>query len=201
MWHGVMVMDAVCVFCGSNPGRGSVYLAATEALGRHLAAEDLTVVYGGAKVGTMGALARASLDAGAKVIGVIPEHLVDVEIAAEGLTELHRVRSMHQRKALMAELADGFIALPGGLGTLEETVEIATWTQLGLHHKPVGLLNTAGFYDPLLTFLDHAVDEQFLRREHRDLLLADADPVVLLDRLRTWHPPAIAKWIDDTADA
>jgi uncharacterized protein (TIGR00730 family) len=193
-------VKAICVFCGSSPGGDPAYLDQAQALGRRLAMEGVTVVYGGAKVGTMGALARAALDAGAKVIGVIPKHLVEVEIAAEDLSELHRVASMHERKALMAQLADGFIALPGGLGTLEETAEIATWTQLGLHHKPVGLLNIRGFYDHLLAFLDHAVDEQFLHREHRDLLLADTDPVALLARMRDWRPPTAAKWIDSRND-
>ncbi|WP_030518888.1 TIGR00730 family Rossman fold protein [Nocardia sp. NRRL WC-3656] len=181
-------MKAICVFCGSSSGKDTVYLNQAEALGRCLAAEGVTVVYGGAKVGTMGALARAALNAGAKVVGVIPKRLAEVEIAADDLSELHLVESMHERKALMAELADGFIALPGGLGTLEEAAEIATWTQLGLHHKPIGLLNVHGFYDQLLAFLDHAVDEQFLRREHRNLLLTDTEPVALLARMRAWHP-------------
>lgn len=188
------------MFCGSNPGGDPAYVDQAQALGRRLAKENVTVVYGGAKVGTMGALARAALDAGAKVIGVIPQHLVEVEIAADDLSELHQVASMHERKALMAEIADGFIALPGGLGTLEETIEVATWTQLGLHHKPVGLLNTRGFYDHLLSFLDHAVDEQFLRREHQDLLLSDPDPGALLSRMRSWHPSAAVKWIETGND-
>lgn len=193
-------VKAICVFCGSNPGRDPAYVDQAEALGQRLAMEGVTVVYGGAKVGTMGALAHAALDAGAKVIGVIPKHLVDVEIAADDLSELHQVASMHERKALMADLSDGFIALPGGLGTLEETIEVATWTQLGLHHKPVGLLNTRGFYDHLLSFLDHAVEEQFLRHENRDLLLADADPVALLTRMRSWRQSTVPKWIDSEND-
>ncbi|MBF6098712.1 TIGR00730 family Rossman fold protein [Nocardia cyriacigeorgica] len=186
-------MRAVCVFCGASSGSDPAYVDQAQALGRRLAAEGLTLVYGGAKVGTMGALARAALDSGAKVIGVIPEHLVEVEIAAEDVSELHRVSDMHQRKALMAELSDGFIALPGGLGTLEETAEITTWAQLGLHHKPIGLLNVRGFYDHLLSFLDHAVDQQFLRREHRNLLLADSDAAALLARMRSWRPESVAR--------
>ena len=193
-------VKAICVFCGSNPGRDPAYVDQAASLGRRLAMEGVTVVYGGAKVGTMGALARAALDAGAKVIGVIPTHLVDVEVAADDLSELHQVASMHERKALMADLSDGFIALPGGLGTLEETVEAATWTQLGLHHKPVGLLNTQGFYDHLLSFLDRAVDEQFLRHESRDLVLSDPDPVALLARMRAWRPPTVAKWFGSEND-
>ncbi|WP_309241143.1 TIGR00730 family Rossman fold protein [Nocardia sp. BSTN01] len=180
------------MFCGSSRGANPAYIDQAEALGRHLAAEDITLVYGGAKVGIMGALARAARAAGGKVVGVIPKHLAEVEIAAEDLSALHRVESMHERKALMAELADGFVALPGGLGTLEETAEIATWTQLGLQHKPVGLLNIHGFYDHLLAFLDRAVEEQFLHRAHRDLLLTDTDPATLLIRMHTWRPPTVS---------
>ena len=187
-------MDAICVFCGSNPGREPAYVEQAEALGRLLASEGLTVVYGGAGIGTMGALARGALGAGGRVTGVIPGHLVEVERAPGGLHELHRVETMHERKALMAELADGFIALPGGFGTLEELAEIATWSQLGLHAKPIGLLNSRSFYDSLLAFLDHAVEERFLRPEHRALLLADADPVRLLASLRAWSAEPVPKW-------
>lgn len=189
-------MKSVCVFCGSSTGRDPAYVANAEALGRRLAGEGTTLVYGGASVGTMGAIARAALEAGGRVVGVIPENLDRVELAAEGLTELHRVGSMHERKAMMAELADGFVALPGGLGTLEETAEIATWSQLGLHAKPLGLLNTAGFYDGLLAFLDHATAEGFVRPEHRTLLLADDDPAALIDRMRAWRPASSPKWVD-----
>lgn len=189
-------MNAVCVFCGSSRGHDPTYVANAEALGRRLAGEGTTLVYGGASVGTMGAIARAALEAGGRVVGVIPENLDRVELAAEGLTELHRVGSMHERKAMMAELADGFVALPGGLGTLEETAEIATWSQLGLHTKPLGLLNTAGFYDGLLAFLDHATAEGFVRPEHRTLVLADDDPAALLDRMRAWRPASSPKWVD-----
>ncbi|WP_017974914.1 TIGR00730 family Rossman fold protein [Actinopolyspora halophila] len=189
-------MDAICVFCGSNPGRDPAYLQQAEALGKLLAGQGVTVVYGGAGVGTMGVLARAALEAGGTVVGVIPDHLVEVELAPDELTELHRVETMHERKTLMAELSDGFIALPGGLGTLEEFAEIATWSQLGLHTKPTGLLNSGGFYDSLLTFLDHAVDEQFLRQPHRDLVLADADPERLLEAMRAWTAQPVPKWFD-----
>lgn len=184
------------MFCGSSSGRDPAYTAKAEALGRHLAGEGTTLVYGGASVGTMGAIARATMAAGGRVVGVLPENLDSVELAAEGLTELHRVGTMHERKALMADLADGFVTLPGGLGTLEETAEIATWSQLGLHAKPVGLLDTAGFYDGLLAFLDHATDEGFIRREHRELFLADEDPASLLARMRAWRPHPRPKWVD-----
>ena len=154
-------MRSVCVFCGSNPGRRPEYLAGAADLGRILAARGIRVVYGGAHVGLMGALADAVLAAGGEIVGVIPGLLVDAEVAHPGLSELRVTGSMHERKALMAELADGFIALPGGIGTLEEFAEIVTWAQLGLHAKPTGLLNLLGYYDGLLGFLDHAVAERF----------------------------------------
>jgi uncharacterized protein (TIGR00730 family) len=194
-------VDAICVFCGSNPGREPAYVEQAEALGRLLAREGLTVVYGGAGVGTMGALAHAALDEGGKVVGVIPGHLVEVEAAPDNLHELHRVTTMHERKALMAELSDGFIALPGGLGTLEEFAEITTWSQLGLHGKPTGLLNSRGFYDHLLAFLEHAVRERFLRPEHRELVLADADPVRLLAEMRAWKAEPVPKWFELSDDS
>lgn len=197
MMRGV---KSICVFCGSNPGRTPTYVGAAENLGRLLASEGITVVYGGAGVGTMGALARAARDAGGRVIGVIPRHLVEVELAPEYLDELHRVETMHERKALMAELSDGFIALPGGLGTLEEFAEIATWSQLGLHTKPTGLLNVGGFYDHLLAFLDHAVAEQFLRPEHRELVLAEHSAGDLLGAMRNWRAPGTPKWFDTPGD-
>jgi uncharacterized protein (TIGR00730 family) len=187
-------MKSLCVFCGSNPGRRPVYLDAVRELATVLAEEGIRVVYGGAHVGTMGALADAALAAGGQVVGVIPEHQVGEEVAHRGLTELHVVGSMHERKALMAELSDGFVALPGGLGTLEEFAEIVTWAQLGLHRKPTGLLNTAGYYDGLLQFLDHAVHERFLREQDRGLVLADTGVRPLLDRLRAWTPPQEQRW-------
>ena len=189
-------MKAICVFCGSNPGRGPGYVEQAERLGRLLAGEGITVVYGGAGVGTMGSLARAAKAAGGRVVGVIPEHLVVVESAEGDLDELHRVGTMHERKALMAELADGFIALPGGLGTLEEFAEIVTWSQLGLHAKPTGLLNLDGFYDPFLTFLDHMVGERFLRPEHRALVLAEPTAQGLLTAMRDWRGGVTPKWFE-----
>lgn len=188
-------MRSLCVFCGSNPGRLPVYLEAVRELGTVLAEKGIRVVYGGARVGTMGALADAALRAGGEVIGVIPEHQVGEEVAHEGLTDLHVVGSMHERKALMAELSDGFVALPGGLGTLEEFAEIVTWSQLGLHRKPTALMNTAGYYDALLRFLDHAVAERFLRSDDRGLILAAAEVRPLLDLMRAWHPRQGQRWI------
>lgn len=188
-------MRSLCVFCGSNPGRQPVYLDAVRELARVLAAKEIGVVYGGAHVGTMGALADAVLQAGGRVIGVIPEQQVGEEIAHQGLTELHVVGSMHERKALMAQLSDGFIALPGGLGTLEEFAEVVTWSQLGLHHKPTGLLNTAGYYDALLRFLDHAVAERFLREQDRGLILAESRVQPLLELMQAWTPRQEQGWM------
>lgn len=188
-------MHSLCVFSGSNVGASPEYAQAARSLGELLAGRGVRVVYGGAAVGLMGEVATAALGAGGEVIGVIPRHLVDVEIAHQGLTELRVTESMHARKALMSELSDGFVALPGGYGTLEEFAEVVTWSQLGLQTKPCGLLNVAGFYTPLLTFLDHAVGEQFIKEEHRKLVLADTDPVALLDRMDAWVAPATPKWL------
>ena len=188
-------MRTICVFCGSNPGRRREYLSVVGELGRGLAGRGLRVVYGGAAVGAMGALADAAMAAGGEVIGVIPRALVDAEIAHAGLTDLRVVGSMHERKATMAELADGFIALPGGLGTLDELAEVTTWAQLGLHAKPIGLLDPLGYFDLLLRFLDHAVDERFLRPEHRTLLLREAAVGPLLDAMAGWMPTTVAKWV------
>ncbi|MGD0924821.1 MAG: TIGR00730 family Rossman fold protein [Streptosporangiaceae bacterium] len=191
-------MRSVCVFCGSNPGRRPEYLAGAADLGRSLAGRGLRVVYGGAHVGTMGALANAVLAAGGEIVGVIPGLLVDAEVAHLGLSELRVTGSMHERKATMAALADGFIALPGGLGTLEEFAEIVTWAQLGLHAKPTGLLNLLGYYDGLLSFLDHATQERFVRPDHREQILARQSAAELLAAMEAWTAPprAPAKWID-----
>lgn len=187
-------MKSLCIFCGSNPGRLPAYMDSVSTLGLVLAEENIRVVYGGAHVGTMGALADTVLQAGGEVVGVIPEQQVGEEVAHRGLTELHIVGSMHERKALMAELSDGFIALPGGLGTLEEFAEIVTWSQLGLHQKPTGLLNTAGYYEHLLQFLDHAVDEHFLRPQDRALVLAETEVRPLLELMGTWTPQQDQRW-------
>lgn len=177
-------MKRVCVFCGSSPGSNPDYARAARSLGTLLGEMGIGLVYGGASVGLMGALADAVLARGGDVIGVIPNHLVSKEVAHQGLSDLRVVASMHERKALMAELSDGFIALPGGLGTFEEFCEILTWAQLGLHHKPTGLLNVLGYYDLLLALLDQGVREQFVRPHHRELVLSAADPTELLQQMR-----------------
>src|SRR5512142_2927654 len=190
-------MRRVCVFCGSSPGASPVYLEAARAAGRALAGRGIGLVYGGGSVGLMGAIADAALAAGGEVTGVIPRALQLRELAHAGLTTLHVVGSMHERKARMAELSDGFVALPGGMGTLEELAEILTWAQLGLHAKPCGLLDVAGYYRTLIAFLDEAVGEGFLRPEHRRLVLVGEDPDELLDRFAAWQPPGFRRWIDD----
>jgi hypothetical protein len=192
-------MKRICVFCGSNIGSRPIYRERAQRLGEALAQRGLGLVYGGGRVGLMGALADAALAAGGEVIGVIPHMLSAKEIAHGGLTQMHLVSTMHERKALMADLADAFIALPGGYGTLDELCEILTWAQLGLHQKPCALYNIEGYYDPLLTLLDHAAAEKFLRPEHRALVLVEYDLPRLLDRLHQWRPPAqepILKWIE-----
>ena len=189
-------MQRLCVFSGSSPGRHPDYLRAAERLGGELAERGIGLVYGGASVGLMGALADAALAGGGEAVGVIPQALVDREIAHPGLSELHVVGSMHERKARMSELADGFVALPGGMGTLEELFEVYTWTQLGLLSKPLGLLDVRGYYAGLAAFLDHAVDERFVSAEHRTLLVVEDDPAALLAAFEQWRPPARSKWID-----
>jgi uncharacterized protein (TIGR00730 family) len=189
-------MKRICVFAGSSSGSRPEYLAAARELGRVLAERKLGLVYGGARVGLMGALANEALAGGAAVIGVMPEALVAKEVAHGGLTELRVVKSMHERKAMMADLADGFIALPGGWGTVEEFFEILTWAQLGLHRKPCGLLNAAGYYDRLLAFVDHGVAEEFVRPEQRPMITVGASPAELLDAMASYLPPAVEKWIE-----
>lgn len=184
----------VCVFCGSNRGIRTEYAAAAERLGRLLAEGGVTLVYGGGRVGLMGVLADAVLAGRGQVIGVIPRALDTIELAHAGLSEMHVVQTMHERKALMADLADGFIALPGGLGTFDETFEIVTWAQLGIHRKPCGLLNVGGYFDKLIAFLDHTVEEQFIKAEHRDLVLIETDPERLLERMSRYESPVTAKW-------
>jgi uncharacterized protein (TIGR00730 family) len=186
----------VLVFCGSSTGRQPEYTERATEVGRLLAERGLEVVYGGASVGVMGALADAALGAGGKVIGVIPRRLLESEIAHAGLTKLHITESMHERKALMGELSDVVIVLPGGSGTLDELFEFFTWNQLGLHHKPMGLLEVADYWKPLLAFLEHAVSERFLQAEHLGTLLIERDAGVLLDRLAEQRPPARSKWLD-----
>jgi uncharacterized protein (TIGR00730 family) len=189
------VTRRVCVFAGSSEGLRAEYRAAAEDLGRALAARGMGLVYGGASVGLMGALADASLAAGGEVIGVIPSALVAKEVAHHGLSELRVVASMHERKATMAGLADAFVALPGGWGTLEELFEVLTWAQLGLHRKPCGLFNVAGYFDGLLAFIDHTIAEGFVRREYRPLIAVADTPAALLDRLDAPALPQVEKWI------
>ena len=189
-------IERVCVFCGSSEGRRPIYREAARALGVALARRGAELVFGGGRVGLMGVLADAVLAAGGRAIGVIPEALVAKELAHRGLTELRVVDSMHQRKALMADLSDAFVALPGGFGTLEEYCEALTWAQLGLHAKPCGLLNVAGFYDALLELFDHAVSEQFVSGPHRSLVLVEEDPQRLLGLLAGYRPAHMEKWID-----
>jgi uncharacterized protein (TIGR00730 family) len=186
----------VCVFSGSSPGADLAYRAAARDLGSRLAERGVEVVYGGASVGLMGAVADAAMEAGGHVIGVIPRSLVDREVAHPALGDLRVVETMHERKALMAELSDAFVALPGGVGTLEELFEVYTWNQLGLHAKPLGLFNVRGYFDGLVRFLDHAVAERFVTPKHRAMLLVDEDLDALIDGLDAWEAPAQPKWID-----
>ena len=189
----------ICVFCGSSLGARPAYKEMAECLGELLAERGIDVVFGGGCIGLMGALADAALRKGGEVIGVIPESLVQREIAHQGVTKLHVVETMHQRKALMADLSDAFIALPGGYGTLEELLEAITWSQLGIQQKPCGLLNVEKYWDGLLAALDHAVDEQFVRPENAQLVLVAQTPERMLERLQEWTPPShIQTWLDRT---
>jgi uncharacterized protein (TIGR00730 family) len=192
----VPALSSVCVFCGSNGGADPAYLAAAEAVGAGLAQRGIRVVYGGGRVGLMGALADSARAAGGEVVGVMPQALVDREIGHTGIDDLRVVATMHERKALMVELADAFVALPGGIGTLEELFEVYTWAQLGIHAKPLALLDVAGYYQPLAAFLDHAVAQRFLRAETRSML-AVADTIEgVLETFDRWRAPAMHKWID-----
>ena len=186
----------VCVFCGSSPGARPAYLEAAREVGTLLARRGIELVYGGGRIGLMGATADAALSAGGSVIGIIPLSLAQKEVAHQGLTELRIVRSMHERKAQMSDLSDCFLALPGGFGTLEEFFEVLTWAQIGIHGKPCGLLNVSGYYDPLLAFADQTVAERFVRPDHRALILTDTSPVALLDRMARYQSPVVDKWMD-----
>jgi uncharacterized protein (TIGR00730 family) len=189
-------LKRICVFAGSSAGARPEYSAAADELGRTLAERQIGVVYGGGRIGLMGVVADAVLKAGGHVTGVIPHALAGREIAHAGLSDLRVVSSMHERKAMMADLSDGFIALPGGWGTLEELFEVLTWAQLGFHRKPCGLLNTSGYFDGLLSFLDYAVQERFVRPETRAMLLTASSVEAILDRLELARTPAVDRWID-----
>ena len=192
-------MQSICVFCGSSSGHDAAYAAAAMSFGELIARQGIELVWGGGNVGLMGALANSVLAAGGEAIGVIPTFLRDKELAHSQLTQLHVVDSMHTRKAMMADMADGFIALPGGLGTFEELFEVASWAQLGMHNKPIGLLNVADFYTPLLALLDTAARQGFMREQHVGLMLADSDADTLLARMRAYQPASAHKWLDRAA--
>ncbi|MCD4485146.1 TIGR00730 family Rossman fold protein [Chromobacterium vaccinii] len=189
-------MKSICLFCGSNKGGNPEYEDAARAFGRALAEQNITLVYGAGNVGLMGVAADAALDAGGKVIGVIPEFLKAKEVAHMGLTELHVTETMHQRKAMMAQLSDGFVALPGGFGTFDELFEILTWAQLSVHNKPVGVLDAGGFYQPLQALVEHAVSEGFVPKGNLDLFRIERDLPALLDWMRQYQPRHVAKWLD-----
>ncbi|EKT4541168.1 TIGR00730 family Rossman fold protein [Pseudomonas sp. NBRC 111118] len=195
-----MPVRSVCVFCGASMGANPAYREAAVALGQAIARRGLTLVYGGGAVGLMGVVADAAMAAGGEVVGIIPQSLLDAEVGHKGLTRLEVVDGMHARKARMAELSDAFIALPGGLGTLEELFEVWTWGQLGYHAKPLGLLDVNGFYDKLGGFLDHIVEEGFVRPQHRAMLLLGQQPDELLDRMDSFVAPVAPKWVDKQPD-
>lgn len=188
-------MKHICVFCGSYPGNNPLYMTSARQMGAAIARRGLGLVYGGGHVGLMGAVADGALQAGGRAVGVIPQTLVDKELAHRSLTELRVVTSMHQRKAMMAEIADGFIALPGGFGTLDELFEIITWAQLGFHRKPIGLLNVDNYFDPLLTFINHIAQEGFISPEHRSAVAVADEADALLNTLLTAEPPQLEKWL------
>jgi uncharacterized protein (TIGR00730 family) len=192
----VRTFRRLCVYCGSNRGTSPAFTEAATLLGRTLAARGIGIVYGGGHVGLMGVLADAALAEGGEVIGVIPTSLQEKELGHSGLTEMHVVGSMHERKQMMADLSDGFIAMPGGIGTLEELFETFTWLQLGFHDKPVALLNVGGFYDKLIEFVHQLTRDGFLKREHEGCLLADTDPAALLEKMRCFELPDVGKWME-----
>jgi len=190
-------MKRICVFCGSSPGRNPEYTIVAEKLGKILVEQKIGLVYGGGDVGLMGKIAHMVFEHGGEVIGVIPKALAEKEVAYKGLSDLRVVSSMHERKALMADISDAFISLPGGLGTIEEFFEVLTWAQLGIHNKPCGFLNVCGYFDYLIEFLERAVDQGFIKQEHKALFLSDDDPEKLLTQIKSYKPPKIDKvaWI------
>jgi hypothetical protein len=197
-----MEINSICVYCGSSPGRQPEYLQAAHALGTIIGERGIRLVYGGARVGLMGEVARAALAAGGKVIGIMPRALVDQEIACVSEIELRVVKNMHERKASMADLSDGFIALPGGFGTFEEFFEVLTWQQLGIHSKPCGLLNVLGYYDGLLSFIDHAMNEMFIHHTNKKLILSSKDPAQLIEQFFQFQPVKMnkARWVREMSD-
>ncbi len=192
-------MKSLCVFCGSSTGDVPSFAASARDLAAAMCERGMKLVYGGGSVGLMGIIADEMLARGGEVIGVIPQALWDREVGHRGLTDLRIVGTMHERKALMADLSDGFIAMPGGIGTLEEFFEVWTWAQLGVHHKPCGLLNAGGYFDSLLTFLDHMVARRLLKSEHREMVMVEQDPQQLLRQFENYQAPAVAKWLDRKA--
>lgn len=191
-----MSLQAICVYCGSSPGTHPRFIEGARALGQAMAAQSCALVYGGSRYGMMGAIADAVIAARGRTIGILPRGLATKEAGHPGLSELHMVGSMHERKAMMIDKSEGFIAMPGGMGTLEELCEVITWSQLGIHRRPIGLLNVEGYFDPFLTFLDHAVDSGFLKATHRELLLVDADPEALLAKMNAFEWPLTQVWMD-----
>lgn len=191
-----MKLSRICVFLGANPGIDPVYAETARSMGRALAEGGIGLVYGGSSVGLMGILADEVMARGGEVLGVIPQALSDKEIGHRAITRLEVVASMHERKARMAELADGFVALPGGIGTLEEIFEVFTWGQLGFHKKPCALLDVRGYYTGLCAFLDHVRDQGFLKDAHRSMLLCDPDPARLLERMAAYEAPTVTKWVE-----
>jgi len=188
-------MKSVAVYCGASSGTNELFTQQAQAMGQALAERGFTLVYGGGRVGLMGAVADAVMQHGGRAVGVIPDFLADKELAHTGLSELHIVKTMHERKLMMADLAEGFVAMPGGYGTLEELFEVLTWGQLGLHKKPIGVLNVAGYYDHLLQALNHMADEGLLRRENRNQLLSHPEPHGILDAMLAYQPVSLEKWL------
>jgi hypothetical protein len=198
-----MNLKKICVYCGSSPGKDPAYLQAARSLGQEIAKQQLTLIYGGGRIGLMGEVARSALNSGGRVIGVIPKSLVDQELAFNNdRLDLHVVNSMHERKAMMAELSDGFIALPGGYGTIEEIFEVLTWVQLGFHTKPCGLLNISHYYDHLMEFLDYAVEQGFIHQPHRELIMKAQTPSQILDMFNEYQPVQMnkAEWVRKMED-
>ena len=191
-------MKSLCIYCGSSPGASPIYAQAARSLAQQMVDDNIALVYGGGNVGLMGIIADEVIRLGGITTGVIPTALLEKELGHKGLTKLHIVKDMHERKAMMAELSDGFIAMPGGIGTLEELFEVFTWAQLGFHQKPIGLLNVDGFYDGLIQFIQHMVSQRFLKAEQADLLMDAPDALTLLTRFKTFTPLTVTKWLDRT---